>query len=348
MGRQGCPFTISDNYALNSYYVTPGCAVYITSGTSTQPGLKGAFYDPCRLESSPCTQPASTRQPITLAHLLGSATSKLPFDPRAVGVRDALGTWPSSFPGNSDLGQASMDAQLKAAATLGDWRASDTEGNEIPWRLTPAFVEKIVVGGGSNAPGAAGNTRGAWSTAEGMGQNAGEFCDAISDWWPEDWTMPVGYHVTLPCSASQTGYRTFDAAFVVERPGNDDDTVAVTMRYVHTALRDPVEYHSTSGTAGFCRRGSYGMPRVVTNTMRVCTRDAVNVEYDATVPVKPRFKNGQQQFSDTEYCASTPYDVPWTIDSRDVAGQSMFSTGNVPMFRCVLNVHHVMPRLAAD
>lgn len=33
----------------------------------------------------------------------------------------------------------------------------------------------------------------------------------------QDWTKPVGYHVTLPCSADQAGYRTFDTAFAMER-----------------------------------------------------------------------------------------------------------------------------------
>jgi hypothetical protein len=58
----------------------------------------------------------------------------------------------------------------------------------------------------------------------------------------QDWSKPVGYHVTLPCSKDQAGYRTFDAAFAVDR---GDGTVAVTTKkYMHTMLRDQEAYHS--------------------------------------------------------------------------------------------------------
>ena len=83
-----------------------------------------------------------------------------------------------------------------------------------------------------------------------MGEKAGEYCDGIADWWPEDWSAPSGYHVTLPCDSNQAGYRTFDSAFAVERAGGG---MTVTMRYLHTALRDPNLYHSAFGTSGFCR-----------------------------------------------------------------------------------------------
>lgn len=117
-------------------------------------------------------------------------------------------------------------------------------------------------------------------------------------------------------------------------------------RYAHTALRDSADYHSTFGTAGFCRKGSYGMPRYVTNTMRVCTRDSINVQYDATVPVSPTFQgDGSVQFSDMEYCSDTPYDVPWTVDSVDVAHPSMFSVGNAPMYRSVFQSSKQLERV---
>lgn len=58
----------------------------------------------------------------------------------------------------------------------------------------------------------------------------------------QDWSKPVGYHVTLPCSKEQAGYRTFDAAFAVDR---GDGTVSMLqMRYLHTTLRDQDAYHS--------------------------------------------------------------------------------------------------------
>ena len=80
------------------------------------------------------------------------------------------------------------------------------------------------------------------------------------------------------------------------------------------------------------------MPQHVTNTMRVCTKDSVNVQYDAAVPVKPRFEGGVQAFSDKEYCSDSPFDVPWTVEDRAKAHPSMFSTGNAAMYRWVVSL----------
>ena len=55
----------------------------------------------------------------------------------------------------------------------------------------------------------------------------------------QDWSKPVGYHVTLPCSRDQAGYRTFDSAFAVDR---NDGTILI--KYLHTTLRDQDAYHS--------------------------------------------------------------------------------------------------------
>lgn len=92
-----CPFRISDDYSTTTtkYYVSPGCIVYVASGISTQPGLRGAFYDPCRLPSSPCVGGSA----VSIQDLINSPDQKarLPFDPRATGARDALGRWPSIF-----------------------------------------------------------------------------------------------------------------------------------------------------------------------------------------------------------------------------------------------------------
>ena len=64
----------------------------------------------------------------------------------------------------------------------------------------------------------------------------------------QDWTKPVGYHVTVPCSKDQTGYRTFDSAFAVDR---SNGTMLVHMRYMHSMLRDQEAYHSR--WVGACR-----------------------------------------------------------------------------------------------
>jgi hypothetical protein len=66
----------------------------------------------------------------------------------------------------------------------------------------------------------------------------------IADWWPEDWTQPVGYHATVPCSKDETGYRVFDNVFVIDRGQNSDNVVV--MRYMHSMVRDQEAYHSRS------------------------------------------------------------------------------------------------------
>jgi hypothetical protein len=154
-----------------------------------------------------------------------------------------------------------------------------------------------------------------WGTSEGFANESAQFCDAISDWWPEDWSKPVGYHVTLPCDGADAAYRTFDSAFVMETD-QLHGVFHVTMRYMHTMVRDITTASSEYGRAGFCRRGAYGMPTHLTNTMRVCTQDSTNVQYDATVPVKPKWNTwkGREKKGD-EYCAESPYDVPWSIDN---------------------------------
>jgi hypothetical protein len=179
-----CPFRIVDAYSTKAYYVTPGCAVYIASASSSQEGLSGAFFDPCRLSPTQCD---STKDVTIQALLDATLQTRLPFDPRAVGARDAVADWPATFRGLSEEGNA---RQASARDALLASRAERTEADEIPWRLEPEFVAKVVSDGGAGAPGSVGNTRGAWGTSEGMGADAGEYCDGIADWWPEV-TRPV-------------------------------------------------------------------------------------------------------------------------------------------------------------
>lgn len=123
------------------------------------------------------------------------------------------------------------------ARMLDEFRTTRTEG--VPWRLSADFATKIL---GMGDTGSVGNTRQKWAEAEGFAAESTEFCDGIADWWPEDWTKPVGYHVTVPCSKDDTGYRLFDAAFAVDR---GDSTVSVVqVKYVHSMLRDQEAYHS--------------------------------------------------------------------------------------------------------
>lgn len=339
---QACPYAISDPYTTQSserrWYVTPGCLLYVS-----EPGQDdGAFFDPCRMPSRPCgalLHNASSAVPsLGLQGVLDHAEhTLLPFDPRRVGSEEALGAWPVDFQGSSPAGPAGDEALEAAASRLVSWRSS---GTQVPWRLSEAFVAHAT---DPDARLPVGNAKGAhsgWAKAEGFANETAEFCDGIADWWPEDWNKPVGYHVTVPCNKQHTGYRTFDAAFAVDR-GTDEEEgdilQVVTMRYHHTMLRDPSLYHNRFGASGFCRSGTYGMPMFVTNTMRVCTRDAhPSVQYDAAVPVKPRYGASPSSpvlFSDEEFCSDSPEEVPWSLDDRTLSHPAMFAVGNVPMYR---------------
>lgn len=89
------------------------------------------------------------------------------------------------------------------------------------------------------------------------------------------------------------------------------------------------------------------MPQFVTNTMRVCTRDAADAQYDASVPAMPRYYDSTSSTYQTassnpehvwdgseEYCSDSPYDVPWSMEdpARAENPAAMFSTGCVPMW----------------
>lgn len=99
-----------------------------------------------------------------------------------------------------------------------------------------------------------------------------------------------------------------------------------------TSICDEICLCCRFGAASFCRSGIYGMPQLVTNTMRVCTRDAPNASYDATVPVRPRY-NADFTVSQ-EYCSSTPYQVPWMLQDQSASENpaAQFSVGAVPMW----------------
>lgn len=145
--------------------------------------------------------------------------------------------------------------------------------------------------------------------------------------WPEDWSKPVGYHVTVPCHKDETGYRTFDTAFAVDR-GNDGELEMVYMVYENDVTRDVDRYHSHFGTAGVCRSGQYGMPQYVTNTMRVCTSSQSGVEYDPSVPVTPKTSSPTEMYGE-EQCSENPFDTPWWMPDGE-RDPSMMSVGNVP------------------
>jgi hypothetical protein len=317
-----CPFEITDAYDAKTYYVTPGCLVWTTVlQTGTDGG--GDFYDPCRLGG--CEAAAKVQG--SLASLV-KPEHLVSFDVRDTGSDEALGTWPINFLSEDD---DSNEEHTVLAALLTQWRL-DGRGGGVPWRLSRNFVDNLVAGGGANARGGVGNTPPgkAWGTSEGFANESAQFCDAVSDWWPEDWSKPVGYHVTLPCHGEEAAYRTFDAAFFMQTSTDSNDAFQVTMRYSHTMLRNMTSATNEYGRSGFCRRGAYGMPTHTTNTVRMCITDAAGVKYDAHVPVKPLWENNEEALG-IEYCADSPYDVPWTTDDAgaEYIFPGMYSVGHL-------------------
>jgi hypothetical protein len=311
-----CPFQITDDYKLGTYYVGPSsCLVFINSTKS--------FYDPCMHPTKECGGSGTL---FSIPELLSNtASTKIKFDVRSLGKGEVLGTWPVKFYDSRDEEKNKKAAEY--VKILEEFRTSGTSG--VPWRLTEDFATRIL---GMQDTGDIGNTQRQkkWATAEGFASDSTEFCDGIADWWPEDWTKPVGYHVTVPCSKDDTGYRLFDAAFAIDRDDPSSNAVnVVTIKYVHTMLRDQEIYHSRFGTAGFCRSSNYGMPQYDANTMRVCTTDASNAKYDPAAPVKPKWAGN---FSSTENCAPLSTDVPWSLDDNSRADPAMFTVGNAPMW----------------
>jgi hypothetical protein len=69
-----------------------------------------------------------------------------------------------------------------------------------------SFKTQVLDGGSTNVA----NNAQHWAVAE--GDSAFNYCDLMVDWWPDEWTHPVGYHVTLPCK--QAAHRAFDASWM--------------------------------------------------------------------------------------------------------------------------------------
>jgi hypothetical protein len=147
---------------------------------------------------------------------------------------------------------------------------------------------------------------------------------------------PVGYHVTVPCHTDDAGYRTFDSMFAVERSGGSGLVDVVKLVHVEKMLRDKQAVHSEYGGAGFCRKGNYGMPMAITNTMRMCTADSLGAQYDATVPVRPKYGNASAgdaiPYEEEVQCASSPFETPWFAPDLDELDTEMQAVGSVPMW----------------
>ena len=152
-----------------------------------------------------------------------------------------------------------------------------------------------------------------------------EHCDMIADYWPDDAPFPVGYHVTVPCMAADTGYRSFDNVFAIDDDGN--------MIFMEDQTRDMDKIDSHFGAGGLCRTSNFGFNMYVTNTMRICTRNRTDDNMDIHVPMTPKDPNAV--FED-EVCSTDSDQLQW---SRGAAGATptkydplMTRVGTVPFF----------------
>ena len=149
---------------------------------------------------------------------------------------------------------------------------------------------------------------GHWRTASGArGSDGAASCGGVSDWWPEAWEHPVGFHVTTPCKQESVAYRTFSNHFEYDADGH-------AMRYQHSALRDESLMMNNAGASGVCRLNTLGQTLREQNNIRVCTRMRRGVLVDYAVPVlhdpeTEEWTGGQ--------CSTSPHQVPWKTEGTD-------------------------------
>ena len=198
---------------------------------------------------------------------------------------------------------------------------------ETPALLREDFATKVV-----DDPDAAGNTATSeepWWQAEGLMSENSQFCDGVLDWWPDEWDYPVGYHVTVPCDAGETAYRSFAQAFAL-------DEEAGALVYQHDLLRDAGLADSHFGVGALCRRGNFGMPLYETNNMRYCTSlpAGEGTEEDFTL-ARVRSTAAVNTWAPMK-CTPSSRDLPWpdstqpTVEGGDRYDSSLYSVGTVP------------------
>jgi hypothetical protein len=283
-----CPhFQLSGIPAGSVVYTTPQCLV----------SVDGAFYDPCRCPGVECGGDyLDYRVNLALSVIARGDACRLRFDPRDILLRGAPIGW------------------INGQHPLPDPEAV---------LLRPGFPSVVLQD--SDAVGNVPLGR-AWDTADGPMEENSEFCDAVLDWWPEDWDFPVGYHVTVPCDANDTAYRGFTQAFAL-------DEAAGALVYQHDLLRDASLVDSHYGGAGLCRSGTFGMPMPETNNMRFCTRIQLDDTEDFTLPRRNGLDATDDPLAWADWkCTTSSAQLPWPDSQldKDAHQSARFSVGTIP------------------
>ena len=270
-------------------YVTPDCLVRIDD----------FFYDPCVCKPQWC---ASLNATVDVDFMeLPNSNCLMKFDPRNVVQSVELGWWDE-------------DMEDEDALIWNSWLR-----DPVNFLKFDVFQASVLSDGQS-----VGNVmhHEHWSTAEGFMNETSVFCDMVSDYWPEDFEYPVGYHVTVPCDADDTGFRSFDNVFV-----QDEVAGVPIMRYMEDQSRNSGWIDSNFGAGGLCRGTTFGFDMYETNTMRVCTRVSSGEDVDVHVPRGIFLKNDMG----TARCSDSSKDIPWGDNSfYEYYDASFNSVGTIP------------------
>ena len=243
----------------------PGRVIYATPACLVN--ADGVFYDPCI-----CIACSGVATRVLMPQEYEREECRIRFDPRRM-IRDAPAGWTDGTPPGAD-------------ETL----------------LVDTFAQDVL-----DDPNAAGNTQSgqSWWASEGYMADTGLFCDGVLDWWPDAWDYPVGYHVTAPCMAGDTAYRSFMSSFALRT-----DTDGPALVYQNDLLRNGTMADTNFGAGGLCRSGTFGMPMPEANTMRYCTSVPAGGAEDFTLPVTGGADRGSYGWSKFA-CMSSSRDLPW-------------------------------------
>lgn len=274
-------------------YVTPDCLVKIGN----------AFYDPCQCKPEWCEHSTS---PISINWAdIEKLECKMRFDPRSVVQSVELGWW----------SEEEVDPQ---AAAWNVWLEDPVNMLNFDALKTGLLLDGQAVGNALLDQ--------HWATSEGFLNDTGLFCDMIADYWPEDSKFPVGYHVSIPCHFSETGYRTFDNVFVQDSDMSGEPVLV----YMEDQSREADLVDSNFGAGGLCRVTNFGFDMYETNTMRVCTRVTDGEDVDIHVPAG---KNTRTLLG-LPRCSESSRDIPWGdhtfYDYYDAAFHSVGTIPNLP------------------
>lgn len=249
--------------------------------------LNGEFYDPCRCMTCSTTN----RIFLSPVYLQQNSNCKLRFNPieKATNINAPIGLW---------------------------------DGEEMDYLdyLNMSLLEHLL-----NDNDAVGNTpdTGSWINDEGFMKDVADDCDLLVDYWPDEMSYPVGYHVSTVCETNDNAYRSFMNAFTLEETDN-------VFKYQNDIMRDIKDIDLLFGVGGLCRQNNFGKDMANYNSMVYCTRVIENEQIDYTLPGFTNIDIETVEYSDS-YCSDDSFQLPWdsiTNDGKYTA--SSVSIGTVP------------------